>query len=81
MNSWELDGGRHNPTEVEIIFKWKCAVVGCDEIHTETHLGFALYLPERPPEGWRRIGLYVWVCPKHEVVVTVDGKESTEATR
>ena len=28
------------------------------------------------PDGWKQIGDLVY-CPKHDIVVTVDGKEST----
>lgn len=68
---------RYPPSSVETTYRWECSF--CESFHEESWLGETTVHPDHPGYGWRQIGLFllpsVWICPKHTVVITVDGKE------
>lgn len=58
-------------------YVWHCAVCeGTALIKMESARGGPIFIPDLP-EGWLVIGDR-HICPNHEVVTLVDGKEWTE---
>ncbi len=68
------------PDQIETKFTFACHK--CGEIIQQVLMGADIQGPNWPAEGWRRVmasvGPFeedgVWICPKHSVVVLIDGE-------
>lgn len=69
----------HAPSsiKVETIYEFVCFI--CKETVQQSWFGVSPDYPNHPGPGWQQIGREcgssIWICPKHKVVITVDGKE------
>jgi hypothetical protein len=69
---------------VDLTFTFHCSVGGCHETDTQhfeyvrTVFGTHLPHPTVPPAGWVQMGVLLF-CPRHTLMLTVDGQEQVIA--
>ncbi len=62
----------HNvPTEIETIYTYRCCI--CKAEAKQSIQGSATYVPGYPGHGWMEYEPGTWICPDHDVKITVDG--------
>jgi len=66
---------------VDVTYTFKCCVSGCDVTDVDHRSNVSTYrIPEpREPAGWTEVGALLF-CPRHTLLLTVDGHQETIAT-
>lgn len=67
---------QHPPFTVRTIYGYECCL--CKNTIQQEWLGTSAPFPDHPGAGWQQFGTTgpsIWVCPNHNIVILIDGKE------